>query len=63
MAAEDYDVEGLGDFHRRATVVPFNESDVTRRFGAAIDEWSAGDLTFRVISTVRSIPDPRLSDL
>ncbi|RYG26764.1 beta-xylosidase [bacterium] len=56
--AEDYDVEGLGDFHRAAALQPFTESSISRTLGASVDEWRAGDLTFRIVSPVRSVPDP-----
>ncbi|WP_110945357.1 glycoside hydrolase family 52 protein [Paenibacillus phocaensis] len=39
-------------------IVPFGRSEIVRRFGAAIDEWQAGDLTFRLISPFEGVPDP-----
>ncbi|WP_178024012.1 glycoside hydrolase family 52 protein [uncultured Paenibacillus sp.] len=39
-------------------IVPFSRSEIVRRFGAAIDEWQAGDLTFRLISPFEGVPDP-----
>lgn len=56
--AEDYDVEGLSEFTRLPSVTLFADQEIQRTFGASIDEWRAGDLTFRLISPVRSVPDP-----
>ena len=56
--AEDFDVEGNSEFSRAPAVSWFPEQEVLRTFGASIDEWRAGDLRFRLISPVRSIPDP-----
>ncbi|MGG1612996.1 glycoside hydrolase family 52 protein [Paenibacillus sp. FSL K6-2441] len=39
-------------------ITPYNRSEIDRRFGAAIDEWQAGDLTFRLISPFEGVPDP-----
>ncbi|MGG6314010.1 glycoside hydrolase family 52 protein [Paenibacillus macerans] len=39
-------------------ISPFRRDDITRNFGAAIDEWQAGDLTFRLISPFEGVPDP-----
>jgi len=54
----DYDVEGLAGFDRPQTVKWFDDSDVQRTMGAGVDEWRAGDLTFRLISPVKAVPDP-----
>lgn len=61
-AAEDYDVEHLSGFQRDPAITPFPDAAISRRLGAGIDEWRAGDLTFRVISPVRAVPDPELGD-
>jgi hypothetical protein len=61
-SSEDYDVEGLGDFHRNQTVLPFPDAAIRRHMGASVDEWQAGDLTFRLISPVRPVPDPEAGD-
>lgn len=37
---------------------PFADDEITRDYQVATDSWSAGDLTFRIISPVRSVPDP-----
>nr|P45704.1 RecName: Full=Beta-xylosidase; AltName: Full=1,4-beta-D-xylan xylohydrolase; AltName: Full=Xylan 1,4-beta-xylosidase; Flags: Precursor [Geobacillus stearothermophilus]AAA50863.1 xylan 1,4-beta-xylosidase [Geobacillus stearothermophilus] len=39
-------------------IIPYNRDEIVRRFGAAIDEWQAGDLTFRLISPFEGVPDP-----
>ena len=56
--AEDYDVEGLSDFQLADRLFPFRDYEVTRTFGPTIDEWRAGDLTFRVLSPVLEVPEP-----
>lgn len=61
-AAEDYDVEGLSDTRYAGSVVPFSDSEFSRRMGAGVDEWTAGDLTFRVFSPPRAVPDPDHED-
>ncbi|MFZ2655414.1 MAG: glycoside hydrolase family 52 protein, partial [Victivallales bacterium] len=39
-------------------VIPFEQKKILRDFKAASDTWSAGDLTFRIYSPFKSIPDP-----
>lgn len=56
--AQDYDVEGLRDFQFAKSISSFEDPEITRNFGAGIDEWIAGDLRFRVASPVRAVPDP-----
>lgn len=36
----------------------FEDEQITRQLEAATDTWQAGDLTFRIYSPVRSVPDP-----
>lgn len=55
---EDFDVEHLSGFGRPNKVVHFADSEIERTMGAGIDEWRAGDMVFRLISPVRSVPDP-----
>lgn len=43
-------------------IIPFTKESITRRFGAATDEWQAGDLTFRLYSPFDSVPDPDSAD-
>jgi len=40
----------------------FDRSEIKRDFGVAHDTWTAGDLTFTIISPVRPIPDPATAD-
>lgn len=39
----------------------FPDNSISRTFGAGIDEWRAGDLTFRVVSPAKPVPDPVLA--
>lgn len=41
-----------------AQVVPFARDAIRREFRLGSDTWKAGDLTFRILSPVRGIPDP-----
>jgi len=61
-AAIDYDVEGLSDLRFENALQAFPDEAIVRRFGASVDEWEAGDLTFRIVSPPRSVPDPSLDD-
>lgn len=45
-----------------ALILPFPRESVSRKFGAATDEWQAGDLTFRLYSPFGSVPDPATAD-
>ncbi|BDI30430.1 hypothetical protein CCAX7_24810 [Capsulimonas corticalis] len=40
----------------------FERGGIRREFQLGTDTWSAGDLTFRIHSPVRSIPDPELAE-
>src|SRR4051812_32925582 len=55
--ASDYDVDGLSDLRFASSISPFADSDIRRNFGAGIDEWRAGDLTFRIISPPIAVPN------
>jgi hypothetical protein len=59
---ENYHVEGLHELEERPAVFPFADREIQRSMGAGIDEWRAGDLLFRLISPLRSIPDPTLAE-
>jgi hypothetical protein len=61
-AEADYDVEGLSDLKYASALLPFPDAQITRRLGAGIDEWRAGDLVFRIISPPKAVPDPELAD-
>lgn len=47
----------------QARLIPFEESAIRRDYLAATDTWTAGDLTFRVFSPVRSVPNPDEGDV
>ena len=56
--AERFDV-GQHEYRPNfANLSSFNRENITRNFSAGTDTWRAGDLTFRICSPVRSIPDP-----
>lgn len=55
---QDFDVEGLSDLRHANAISPFADDRITRRLGAGVDEWKAGDLTLRIISPPKSVPDP-----
>jgi hypothetical protein len=57
LKADDFDVEGLSGFRCENSLKNFPDDEISRVFGASIDQWTAGDLTFRVFSPPRSIPD------
>jgi len=63
MAAENFDVEGFSDLRHASALTPFADGDITRTLGAGVDTWVAGDLTFRIISPPRAVPDPCLHDI
>lgn len=56
--AQEYDIEGLRDYQYPKCISSFNDNEVSRQLGAGIDEWKAGDLTFRVASPIGAVPDP-----
>lgn len=56
--AEIYDVEHLSGFTRPPAVSHFPDEEIERAMGAGVDAWRAGDLTFRLVSPIRSVPDP-----
>lgn len=45
---------------RAAAIKPFADRAISRSFGTGTDTWQAGDLTFRLYSPVRSVPDPEM---
>lgn len=53
-----YEVEKAADTAPKARIVPFAREAIRRDFRVATDTWTAGDLTFRILSPVRGIPDP-----
>ncbi|MBE0336205.1 glycoside hydrolase family 52 protein [Paenibacillus sp. 23TSA30-6] len=65
-AAQDesarYDVEKK-DKRTEPQLVPFADQVITRELKAGTDTWSAGDLTFRLYSPVRPVPEPEKADV
>lgn len=59
---DSYDADHVGNLSRNEAVQAFTDSDISRTLGASFDTWIAGDLTFRVISPVREIPDPEVAN-
>lgn len=62
-AAEDeskrYEVEQANDERSsKARCVPYSRDAIRRELTVATDTWQAGDLTFRIYSPVRAVPDP-----
>ncbi len=55
-----YDVEQAEDHQpeSKARIRTFDRSVINRHLSMASDTWTAGDLTFRIISPVCSVPDP-----
>jgi xylan 1,4-beta-xylosidase len=54
-----YDVENRDENgERRAYLASFRFDEISRDNKLGTDTWQAGDLTFRVYSPVRSVPDP-----
>lgn len=62
QAEQDFDVEGLSDLRHANSLTPFADERISRTLGAGIDEWRADDLTLRIISPPRSVPDPEQHD-
>lgn len=58
-ASTRYDIEKEDNIEdKRVSIDIFNDDEIKRSFKVSTDEWSAGDMSFKVISPVRSIPDP-----
>jgi hypothetical protein len=57
-----YDVEAEEAGEGETRVQAFARERISREFGAGIDTWRAGDMTFRILSPVCSLPDPALGD-
>lgn len=57
-----YDIENPDPNPNKPHILhPFSKEQITRNFQLSSDTWSAGDLTFRVLSPVRPVPDPELA--
>ncbi|WP_150267871.1 glycoside hydrolase family 52 protein [Paenibacillus tepidiphilus] len=54
-----YDVENPDHQPAKAQILhPYKDGEITREFRLGSDTWTAGDLTFRILSPVRPVPDP-----
>ncbi len=54
-----YDIEKDSPKEGSSTkIIPFDQKKIRRDFKAASDTWVAGDLTFRIYSPFKTIPDP-----
>ncbi len=58
---QNFDPEAFSGFNRAPALSSFSDDDITRRFRASTDTWSAGDLTFTIVSPVVSVPDPSVA--
>lgn len=47
-----------GDHPSVTKLLPFDEAAISREYKAGTDTWRAGDLTFRIYSPVRPVPQP-----
>lgn len=56
-ASVRYDVEKNGE-KGKSLLVSYSDDAISRTFRTGTDTWQAGDLTFRIYSPVRSVPDP-----
>lgn len=54
----EFDVESLSQVSVQSCIQSIPDSQICRKLEAGIDTWTAGDLEFRIISPVRSVPDP-----
>ncbi|MBE7680051.1 glycoside hydrolase family 52 protein [Paenibacillus sp. P13VS] len=48
---------------KRPLIAAFRDEEITRDFKSGTDTWTAGDLTFRIYSPVRPVPEPKHGDL
>ncbi|MGN7760275.1 glycoside hydrolase family 52 protein [Paenibacillus sp. 22594] len=54
-----YDIENPDPNPNKPRILhPFADEEIVRKFNLTTDSWSAGDLTFRIYSPVRPVPDP-----
>lgn len=55
----NYDVEGHSNNEKiNSKIHTYELSDIQREYEGSMDTWRAGDLSFRLYSPVRGIPDP-----
>ncbi|MET3942015.1 hypothetical protein ABIC22_004827 [Paenibacillus sp. PvP094] len=48
---------------KRPLIAAFRDEEITREFKSGTDTWTAGDLTFRIYSPVRPVPEPKHGDI
>lgn len=53
-----YDVEKQNTAEELSLIVPFPQEGIRREFKLGTDTWSAGDLTFTILSPYGTIPEP-----
>lgn len=54
-----YDIENPDPNPNKPKILhPIAQNKITRNFRLGTDTWTSGDLTFRILSQVRSVPDP-----
>lgn len=53
-----FNIESCGGEFKDNILTVFDDDEIGRDFNVATDTWSAGDLTFKIISPVISLPDP-----
>lgn len=54
----DVEKEADGEADGAPRILPFADSDIRRELLLGTDTWEAGDLTFRIYSQARSVPEP-----
>lgn len=59
--ADDFDVEAAKG-QKKPFVSAFEDSKISRRLSPCFDEWKAEDLTLRVSTPIRAVPEPGVSD-
>jgi xylan 1,4-beta-xylosidase len=56
-AASDYDVEATTDTPTESVIGVFQDEQIKRTLTPSTDEWQAGELTFRITSPPKAIPE------
>ncbi len=56
-----FEVDAAGNGPKAFPLHPFADQKIRREFRQGTDTWTAGDLTFRILSPIPSIPDPEKS--
>jgi hypothetical protein len=53
-----YEVEGVREQAGKVQVLPIAREVISRDYRLCTDTWTAGDLSFRILSPVMPVPDP-----